>query len=413
MAADEHYDDLETRDPEARRAQQMEALRTQIAHAKAKTDFFAALLADVAPEDITNSESLAALPVTRKPDIARAQEAEPPFGGLAARDAGNAPQVFMSPGPVYEPGGGKPDYGRFARCLWAAGMRPGDLIHNTFAYHLTPAGAMVENSAHAMGCSVFPGGVGNTEIQVQAIGRLRPRGYVGTPSFLRILVEKGDEMGVDMSSLQCGVVGAEALTPAVRDLLSARGIEVTNSYGTADIGLIAYETSARDGMLVDEGILFELVEPNGTEPVAEGEVGEIVVSTFNSVYPLIRYGTGDLSQLLPGRSPCGRSNTRIRGWMGRADQSAKFKGMFVHASNVMELAARHPEIKKARLVLENPDSVDQMTLKVAVSEARDGLATEIEQSIQGVLKLRGAVAIVEAGDLPDDGRVIDDARKLD
>ncbi len=413
MANDEHYDALETRDPQVRHAQQLEALRGQIAHAKEKTDFFAGLLADVEPADIVDRDALAKLPVIRKSDIARAQEASPPFGGLAARDAGHPAQVFTSPGPVYEPGGNGEDYGRFARCLWAASMRPGDIVHNTFAYHLTPAGAMVENSAHAIGCTVFPGGVGNTEIQVQAIGRLRPRGYVGTPSFLRILVEKGDEMGIDTSSIQTGVVGAEALTPAVRELLSARGIEVVNSYGTADIGLIAYETSAREGMVVDEGILFELVEPNGTQPVAEGELGEIVVSTFNSVYPLIRYGTGDLSRYLPGRSPCGRTNVRIEGWMGRADQSAKFKGMFVHASNVVDLAGRHPEIKKARLVLENPDSVDQMTLKVAVAEGSEALKDAIRDSIQIVLKLRGGVAFVSADDLPDDGRVIDDARKLD
>ncbi len=413
MAHDEHYDALETRDPEARRAEQLVALRRQIAHAKANTEFFGALLGDVAAQDIGDLDALAALPVTRKPDLVEAQQAAPPFGGLAARDAGPIAQIFMSPGPVYEPGGGAEDYGRFARCLWAAGMRPGDIIHNTFAYHLTPAGAMVENSAHAIGCTVFPGGVGNTEIQLQAIGRIRPRGYVGTPSFLRILVEKGDEMGIDTSSIQVGVVGAEALTPAVRELLSARGIEVSNSYGTADVGLIAFESSAREGMIVDEGIYFELVEPGGTRPVGEGEVGEVVVTTFNSLYPLIRYGTGDLSQFLPGPSPCGRTNLRIKGWLGRADQSAKFKGMFVHPSNVGDIARRHPEITKARLVLENPDSVDRMTLQVAVGQESEELRGAIELSIQSVLKLRGAVAFVPADELADDGRVVDDARKLD
>ena len=402
------YDDLETRDEEKRRARQLDALRRQIARAKAKTAFFGKLLAEVSPQEIGSFDALASLPVTRKPDIARAQEADPPFGGLTAGET--VTHVFMSPGSIFEPGTDGTDFGRFARALWAAGMRPGDIVHNAFSYHLTPAAAMFESGARAIGCVVFPGGVGNTELQVQAIGRIRPQGYVGTPSFLRILLEKGDELGIDTSSIAKAVVGAEALTPTMRDLFATRGVDAANSYATADIGLIAYESFARDGMIIDEGLILELVEPGGTAPVAEDEVGEVVVTTFDPAYPLIRYGTGDLSQYLPGSSPCGRTNRRIRGWMGRADQSVKLRGMFVHPSNVMEVVRRHSEIGAARLVLENPGDVDRMTLRVVATDTGLELKTAIEQSMQAVLKLRGDVAFV--AELPNDGRIIEDLRRL-
>ncbi|MDP6705202.1 MAG: AMP-binding protein [Alphaproteobacteria bacterium] len=408
---DEHYDELEQRDSETRRREQFARLRQQIAHAKAKAAYFTKLFAEVEVEAIDGPEALARLPVTRKPDLARAQKADPPFGGLATQSFEEMSNVFMSPGPLYEPGGDDKDYGRFSRALWAAGVRPGDLVYNTFSYHLTPAAMLVELGAQALRCPVFPGGVGNTDLQVQAIAELRPRVYCGTPSFLKILVERGDEAGLDTSSLAKGLVGAEPLFPAVRQMLSERGIEVSNSYGTADIGLIAYETSAQEGMVVDEGIILELVEPGGSQPVAEGEIGEVVVSTFNPTYPLVRYGTGDLSAVLPGASPCGRTNMRIKGWMGRADQSVKVRGMFVHPSNVADLLRRHPEVSKARLVVDSVDSADRMTLKVA--GAGEDAAEAIVASIQSVLKLRGEVELVDAEALPDDGKVIDDIRKFD
>ena len=408
MNAGEFYDDLEIRDEEKRRAQQLDSLRRQIARAKAKTGFFGKLLAEVPPQEIGSLDLLASLPVTRKSDIARAQEADPPFGGLTAGES--VTHVFMSPGSIFEPGTDGRDFGRFARALWAAGMRPGDIVHNTFSYHLTPAGAMFESGARAIGCTVFPGGVGNTELQVQAIGRIRPQGYVGTPSFLRILLEKGDELGIDTSSIAKAVVGAEALTPTMRDLFAAQGVDAANSYATADIGLIAYESHARDGMILDEGLILELVEPGGTAPVAEGDVGEVVVTTFDPAYPLIRYGTGDLSQYLPDPSPCGRTNRRILGWMGRADQSVKLRGMFVHPSSVMEVVRRHPRIGAARLVLENPGDTDKMTLRVVATDMGPELKTAIERSMQAVLKLRGEVVFVP--ELPDDGRVVEDLRRL-
>jgi phenylacetate-CoA ligase len=408
MAGEAYYDELETREPERREREQLAALRRQIAHAKAKAPFFANLLKDVNPEDVKDRAALAALPVTRKGDLAKAQKANPPFGGLVAEERARLRHVFMSPGPLYEPDGEAKDYWRFGRALWAAGARPGELVHNTFSYHLVPAGILAETGAAAIGCPVFPAGVGNTEIQVQAIADLKPSIYAGTPSFLRILAEKADELKLDFTSIKKGMVGAEALTPSLRQAMAARGVELFNTYGTADVGLIAYESRAHEGMLLDENIVVELVEPLGSRPVAEGEIGEVVVSVLTPTYPLIRYGTGDLSAVLPGTSPCGRTNARIKGWMGRADQSTKVRGMFVHASNVMDLARRHPEIKKARIVVTSRDNRDEMTLKCVVERPDEGLKSAIAESIQSVLKLRGAVEFVAA--LPDDGRLVEDAR---
>jgi phenylacetate-CoA ligase len=314
---------------------------------------------------------------------------------------------------LYEPDADRKDYWRYARALWAAGVRPGNIVHNTFSYHLTPAGMLVENGCRAIGCPVVPGGVGNTEIQIQLMADLKPDFFIGTPSFLRILLTKAKELGHDLSNLKNGLVGAEALPPSLRQELSDLGVSVLQGYGTADLGSVAYESKAVDGMIIDEGVIVEIVEPQGTKPVAEGEVGEVVVTTLNPTYPLVRFATGDLSAVLPGISPCGRTNMRIRGWMGRADQSTKFKGMFVHPSAIMQIAARHPEITKARMVISSENNNDAMTLKFAAPGADRSLVTAVEASIQTVLKLRGGAELVEAEGLPDDGLAIEDMRSYE
>lgn len=408
------YDDRETQQPEARERALLARLPALIEHARARAPAFAALLADVDAHAITSREALATLPVTRKSELLERQKAARPFGGFAAVAWGPAcRRVFASPGPLYEPEGARPDYYRLARALHAAGFRSGDLVHNTFSYHFTPAGSMMETAAHALGCTVFPGGVGQTEQQLAAIADLRPNAYVGTPSFLRILIEKADEAGVEVSFSKAFVSG-EAFPPSVRDALLARGISAFQAYATADIGLIAYESPAREGLILDEDILLEIVRPGTGDPVAPGEVGEVVVTTFNPDYPLIRFGTGDLSAVLPGDSPCGRTNTRIKGWLGRADQTTKVKGMFVHPGQVAQVARRHPELSKVRLVVENPDLADRMTLHCELSEgASPALAEAIATSIRELTKLRGEVSFVAPGTLANDGKVIDDLRKYD
>jgi len=409
-----HFDTLETRDPELRRKQQLASLRGQLAHAKANAAAFALRLADVDPDGITSLDALARLPVTRKSELADLQRANKPFGGLAATRYGEARRVFQSPGPLYEPEGARPDYWRLARAMFAAGFRRGDLVHNCFSYHLTPAGSMVECGAHALGCTVFPGGTGQTELQVQAMDDLRPNGYVGTPSFLKIIMEKADEQGVHLPTLTKALVSGEAFLPSLRDALKARGIDGYQAYATADLGCIAYETRAREGLVVDEGVLVEIVRPGTGDPVAPGEVGEVVVTTlFNTDYPLVRFGTGDLSAMLAGTSPCGRTNVRIKGWMGRADQTTKVKGMFVHASQVAAIVKRHPEVARARLVVDNPEGNDRMTLLVEVAGNASSHAESIVASIREVTKLRGEVGFRNPGELPNDGKVIEDARKYD
>jgi phenylacetate-CoA ligase len=414
----EHFDTLETRAPELREQMLLAELPRHIAHAKASAPAFARLLRDVDPAAVTSRAALAQLPVTRKSELLELQKASRPFGGFAATrwgpQAEGPARVFASPGPIYEPEGRRPDYWRLARALFAAGFRRGDLVHNCFAYHFTPAGSMLETGAHALGCTVFPGGTGQTEQQVQAMAELRPDGYVGTPSFLRIILDKADELGVPLQSLRKALVSGEAFLPAVRDGLLARGIAAYQAYATADAGTIAYETEAREGLVVDEGVLLELVRPGTGVPVAPGEVGEVVVTLlFNADYPLVRFGTGDLSALLPGTSPCGRTNVRIKGWMGRADQTTKVKGLFVHPSQVAEVARRHPEIVKARLVVDNPGGNDRMTLHVEVPGNQSSHAESIIASLREVTKLRGEVAFRAVGELPNDGKVIDDTRKLD
>ncbi len=409
-----HFDTLETRDPQARERALRDALPAQVAHAKARTSAFARLLADVDPASVASRAALARLPVTRKSDLAQLQKAERPLGGFAAAGWGDLAHAFASPGPIYEPDGRRPDWWRLARALFAAGFRRGDLVHNAFAYHMTPAGFMLESGAHALGCTVFPAGTGQTEQQVQAMADLRPAGYVGTPSFLRILLEKADELRADVASLRKALVSGEAFLAQHRDALKARGIDGYQVYASADLGSIAYETPAREGLVVDEGVLVEIVRPGTGDPVPDGEVGEVVVTQLaNTDYPLIRFGTGDLSAVLPGPSPCGRTNMRIRGWMGRADQTTKVKGMFVHPAQVAAILARHPQLARGRLVVDNPGGVDRMTLRAARHPGAAVAADEVVATIRDVTKLRGEVAFVEPADLPNDGKVIDDVRKLD
>ena len=412
--ATDHFDALETRDQELRERAQLAALPRQVAHAKSAAPAFAKILADVEPAAVTSRPALARLPVTRKSELLEIQKGNRPFGGFAATRWGAARRVFASPGPIYDPEGASPDYWRLARALFAAGFRQGDLIHNCFSYHFTPAGSMLETGAHALGCTVFPGGIGQTEQQVQAMAELRPDGYVGTPSFLRIILEKADEQGVALPSLRRALVSGEAFLPPFRDALAARGIHGYQAYATADVGLIAYETSAREGLIVDEGVLVEIVRPGTGDPVAPGEVGEVVVTAlYNADYPLLRFGTGDLSAQLPGVSACGRTNMRIKGWMGRADQTTKVKGMFVHPSQVADIVRRHPEIARARLVVDNPDGNDCMILHVEIGNDKPANTNAIVATIRDVTKLRGDVMIRKKGELPNDGKVIDDTRKFD
>ena len=412
------YDALETRSREARQAALMAALPQQILHAQQASPAFAGILAGVDAAGVTSRAALARLPVTRKSELlALQQQHRAPggsgnvFGGFSALAFGAAmPRVFASPGTLYEPEGTRRDYWRVARAMYAAGIRPGELVHNAFSYHFVPAGSMMESGAHALGCTVFPGGTGQTEQQVQAIAELRPQAYAGTPSFLKIIVEKAASMGIPLPSMRRALVSGEAFPPSLRDWLAERGIHAYQCYATADLGLIAYETEAREGLVLDEGVIVEIVRPGTGDPVPEGEVGELVVTTLNTDYPLIRFGTGDLSAVLPGDCPTGRTNTRIKGWMGRADQTTKVRGMLVHPSQVAEIVRRHAEVRRARVVVEGEMASDRMTLKAEVAGSPVGLADALAATVRDVTKLRADIALVAPGSLPNDGKVIEDAR---
>ena len=409
----EYFDKLETRDAMTRSlALQME-LPKQIAHARDSAAAYTEILADVDPQSVTSLSELAGLPVTRKSDLIERQSALKPFGGLATAAPGHMRRVYSSPGPIYEPEDHSEDYWRMGRALFAAGIRKGDLVHNTFSYHFTPAGFMFESGAAAIGCGVFPAGVGQTELQVAAISDLKPVAYAGTPSFLKILLDKANETGADVSSLKRAAVGGEALPPSLRADLESSGLTVRQSYGTADAGLIAYESEALDGMIVDEKIIVELVIPGTGDPVAEGEVGEIVVTSFSSAYPLVRFATGDLTRFLSGESGCGRTNVRIAGWMGRADQTTKVKGMFVRPEQVAEVVRRHPEVSKARLVVDREGALDSMTLLCETTASDESLVAGLTSSLKEVCKLRGEARLVSVGELPNDGKVIDDVRSYE
>ncbi len=409
----EYYDSLETRNADERAAAQFDALRAQIEHVKQHTDTYAATLADVDPASITDAEAFSLLPLTRKSELVELQQAKRPFGGYTASDVGLYSHVFASPGPIYEPGYAVDDFWRFARSLHAAGFRPGELVHNCYSYHFTPAGQMFDSGAKALGCAVIPAGTGQTELQVQTIADLRPSGYVGTPSFLKIILDKADELETDVASIDKALVSGEALPPPLRDGFGKRGIRVQQCYATADLGLIAYESSALEGLILDEGVYVEIVRPGSGELVADGEVGEVVVTNLGREYPLIRFATGDLSAILPGESPCGRTNRRIKGWMGRADQTAKVRGMFVRPEQIAQVVKRHSEISKARLVVDWVDQADAVTLQCEVADYDESLGAAIADSIRAVCKVRGEVELVAPGSLPNDGKVIDDVRKYD
>ena len=413
------YDALEARDPAARETALMAALPAQVAQAQRASSAMAELLVGVDAAAITSRSALARLPVLRKHELLerqKARRADDPFGGYSAigwrgvAGGRGARRVFQSPGPIYEPEGEGRDYWRMARSIHAAGFRAGDLAHCSFSYHLTPAGSMMEAGAHAVGCTTFAGGVGNTELQLQAVADLKPHGYIGTPSFLKILVEKAAETRTPIGSLRKAMVGGEAFPPSLRDWLRERGIEAYQSYATADAGLIAYETPAREGLVLDEAVILEIVRPGTGDPVPDGEVGEVVVTVLNPDYPLIRFGTGDLSAVMPGACPTGRTNARIKGWLGRADQTAKVRGMFVHPSQVAEIMRRHPEVVRARLVVSGEMANDQMTLRAEVAQAPEGLASAIAGSVRDVTKLRADIEFITPGALPNDGKVIEDAR---
>jgi phenylacetate-CoA ligase len=411
-----YFDRLERRSPKARERALMAALPGLIAHAKRRAPGFAEILRSVDHRKVKSRDALARLPITRKSDLGALQKEMPPLGGLNATPVEKLAKLFVSPGPVYDAEGRGKDWWRTARGFFAGGFRAGERVLNTFSYHFTPAGSMVESGLAALGCTVVPGGVGQTEMQVATLRDLRLTGYVGTPSFLKLIVEKADELKADISCLAKAQVGAEYLPPALRKTLQERGIAVTQMYASADLGLIAYESLGRDGkptegMILEESLILEIVRPGTGDPLPAGEVGEVIITRFNRDYPLVRFATGDLSAVLPGTSPCGRTNVRIKGWMGRADQSTKVRAMFVTPRQVSEIVRRHPEIARARLVVTSQAGSDEMRLHCEVASRVEGLEDAIAASIREVTKLRGEVELVAPGSLPNDGKVIEDKRQ--
>ena len=407
----DHFDQLETRDPEQRELAQFNLLPDLIRLALAAAPGWADHLKGVDPAAVTSRQALAQLPVLRKHALKDLQARRPPYGGFATAPAAQLARVFMSPGPIFEPEGHGEDWWRAARSLYAAGIRKGDIVHNTFAYHLTPGGWILDSGARALGCTVIAAGPGNSEQQLEAIERLKPTVYVGVPDYLKILLDKAKDARKDASSFKKALVGGGALFPSLRAEYKQRGINTYQTYATADLGIIAYESVALEGMIVDEGAIVEIVRPGTGDPVAAGEVGEVVVTTFNRDYPMIRFATGDLSAVLPGLSPCGRTNMRIKGWLGRADQTTKVKGMFVHPEHIAEIAKRHAGLGRLRLVVGRSGEQDTMTLRVesAMTDAA-ALKGKLAESLQAITKLKGEVELVALNSLPNDGRVIADER---
>ncbi|CUH49864.1 phenylacetate--CoA ligase family protein [Ruegeria atlantica] len=400
-----YYDALETRSADERSADQAQALRTQIDRALSSPGF-AAHLADADTSAVISADDLVKLPVLRKSDLAQAQASRPPFGGFTAKPARHFHHVFQSPGPIYEPGSTDHDWWRMGRFLNAAGVGPGDIVQNCFGYHLTPAGMIFESGARAVGAAVLPAGTGQTELQVTAARDVGCTSYAGTPDYLKVILDKADEMGVALNFSKA-VVGGGALFPSLRQDYADRGISCLQCYATADLGNIAYESAAMEGMIIDEHVIIEVVTPGTGTPVEPGEVGEVVVTSLNPDYPLIRFATGDLSAIMPGVSPCGRTNLRIKGWMGRADQTTKIKGMFVRPEQVAALVDKHEEIVKARVIAARQGEMDTMTVQI---ESAGGDDMAYAKSVVEVLKLKGAIEVVTPGSLPKDGLVIEDQR---
>jgi phenylacetate-CoA ligase len=418
----EHYDALETRDPAARERELFGRLPEAIAHAMTAPGW-AKQLAGLDPKSVDSRAALARLPLLRKSDLLSLQKDDPPFGGFNALSPGKAKRLHMSPGPIFEPQGYSNDFGGAARAAFAAGFRPGDIVHNAYSYHLTPGAYIMEAGAHALGCAVIPGGIGNTEAQLDAIGQYKPSGYFGTPDFIKILLDTAEKTGKDASSLKRGMVSGAALPASLRVELAARGVTVVQCYAIAETGVVSYESvshsfvdGARErapvGMIVNENVILEIVRPGTGDPVADGEVGEVVVTTFNPDYPMIRLATGDLSAVLPGLSPCGRTNVRIKGWMGRADQTTKVKGMFVRPEQIGELGKRHAGLGRVRLVVTREAEQDAMTLHVESASTDADLAEALSATLQSLTKVRGAVKLVPPGSLPNDGKVIADERPV-
>jgi phenylacetate-CoA ligase len=410
-----HFDNLETRDPQAREGSQFALLPDLIHRAMTKAPGWARHLAGVDPRAVTSRETLSALPVLRKNDLKTLQQAHPPFGGFAIDEAGAIQHIFMSPGPIFEPEGRSKDWWRGARSAYAAGFRRGDVVWNTFSYHLTPGGWLTDGCFRDIGCAVVPAGPGQTEQQIEGISIVKPVGYCGVPDYLKILMDKAAEAGKPITSIKKALVGGGALFPSLRKEYAERGVSVFQNYGTADLGLVAYESPLPDGsvegMIMDEGVILEIVRPGTGDPVPEGEVGEIVVTSFNREYPMIRFGTGDMTAILSGRSPCGRTNTRIKGWLGRADQTTKVKGMFVHPEQIAKVAKAHPELGRLRLVVARAgNEQDVMTLKAETGTQDAALAARVAETLSAQTKLKGEVQLVAPGSLPNDGKVIADER---
>ncbi|MCY4049973.1 MAG: AMP-binding protein [Gammaproteobacteria bacterium] len=409
----DYYDELETRNTEEREVSLIQSIRAQLVHARDHTPYFRQTLSSHDCEGFSSFEELKKIPILRKSALIEMHTKNPPIGGVSPLVIEKIRYIHASPGPIYESCSARADFWRLARALYAAGFRKGDLVHNCFSYHLTPAGAMLDSGCHALGCAVIPAGVGQTELQLQTIHDLKPDGYVGTPSFLKIILEKSEEGGFDVSCIKKGLVSGEALPPSLREQLKEYGVDVFQAYATADLGVIAYESVPDTGLILDEGVYVEIVRPGSGDPVPVGEVGEVVVTSFNPDYPLIRFATGDMSAFLEGQSPCGRTNRRIKGWMGRADQTAKVRGMFIHPEQVNRVVDRHPEIQKARLVVQWINQQDQMTLQCETLDYAENLKEAIAESIREFCRVRGSVMLVEPGSIPNDGIVIEDSRNYE
>ncbi len=408
----DHYDAHETRDPAAREADLFARLPDILRRAMA-APAYAERLAGFNPVDITNREALARLPVLRKSDLPGLHKASPPFGGFVHETPGSFARLFTSPGPIFEPESREADPWRGARALFAAGFRKGDIVLNTFSYHLTPGGFIFDGSARALGCAVIPAGPGNAEQQFELIDTYKPSAYSGTPDFLKILLDGAKSAGRDTSSIKRALVSGAAFPKSLQDEMKSRGIDAYQAFATADLGFIAYETSAREGLVVNEDLILEIVQPGTGDPVRAGDVGEIVVTSLSQHHPWIRLALGDLTAALPGVSPCGRTNMRIKGWMGRADQTTKVKGMFIRPEQIAEIGKRHPALGRLRLVVSRDGETDVMTLKAEAATISDQLRDELGATLQAVAKLRGTVELVAPGSLPNDGKAITDERKSD